>query len=343
MNFKNTPKGLIKFHQYNFNNKTALEEQIDESVKYCQGKNNLINLHFTVNPAFLKEFKRQVDSYITVHYGHNEFNFNVSYSVQDTATDTIAVTMDNEPYIDENGDYLFRAGGHGALISNLNKIDSDIIFIKNIDNVCHQGQVHTTIRYKQILGGKLLEIQERIFAFLNELETSETISSELITFADTVFQKDVTSSSIQEAKEFLNRPIRICGMISNQGDAGGGPFWVATKNGVNLQIVESAQIDKENKQQKQILENSTHFNPVDIVCGVKNYKGQKFDLEQYVDHDAYFITEKSVNGHDIKALELPGLWNGGMADWLTIFVEVPFTTFNPVKTVTDLLSPMHVG
>lgn len=346
LNYKNTPKGLIKFHQYDIDNKTAIEEQIDESVHYCAGEENIINLHFTVNPNFIDAFKAHTNEYIQNNYLDTIYKFDISFSVQKSSTDTIAVTNNNTPYKNEDGDFLFRAGGHGALIENLNDLNSDIIFIKNIDNISHQNHIEETIKYKQILAGKLLKLQEKIFHYLSLLSQNST-SIDLNEIAD--FLSENFFLKIQKEnrnKEYLfnllNRPIRICGMIKNQGDPGGGPFWVKNKdNTSSLQIVEAQQINQKNLEQQEILFNATHFNPVDIVCGVKDFEGNKFDLTKYVDKQAIFISNKTVNGRPIKALELPGLWNGAMHNWLSVFVEVPIDTFTPVKTVTDLLSPMH--
>ncbi|NIJ46216.1 hypothetical protein FHR24_002700 [Wenyingzhuangia heitensis] len=346
LNYQNTPKGLIKFHQYDIDNKTALEEQIDESLHYCISKDQTVNIHFTVSPNFIDAFKQATKDYIETNYDNSNITFNITFSIQKANTDTIAVNYDNTPFKDENGNYVFRAGGHGALIENLNDLDADLVFIKNIDNVSHQNHMEETIKYKQILAGKLLSLQDQIHNYLKHLkEDSENLNLQQIQFF--LIENFFINIPEQECTKenlyiLLNRPIRVCGMIKNQGDAGGGPFWVKNNEGeATLQIIEGAQIDKENKEQLEIFHQSTHFNPVDIVCGIKDFEGNKFDLTKFIDHDAVFVTDKSVNGKPVKGLELPGLWNGGMAEWLTIFVEVPIETFNPVKTVTDLLSPMH--
>lgn len=346
LNYQNTPKGLIRFHQYDIDNKSALEEQIDESVHYCVSKDQTVNIHFTVSPNYLKKFESSVKEYIESNYIDSGITFNISFSIQKSNTDTIAVNYDNTPFKDDNGNYVFRAGGHGALIENLNDLDADIVFIKNIDNVSHQNHMEETIKYKQILGGKLLSLQAKIHEFLKLIKdkSPELNIQEIRFFLIENFFINLSDEDCNEEYLFnlLNRPIRVCGMIKNQGDAGGGPFWIK-KNCTEstLQIIEGAQIDKNNKEQLEILYQSTHFNPVDIVCSIKNFEGDKFDLTQFVDHDAVFVTDKSIGGRPVKGLELPGLWNGGMADWLSVFVEVPIETFNPVKTVTDLLSPMH--
>ncbi|NJB82427.1 DUF4301 family protein [Wenyingzhuangia aestuarii] len=346
LNYQSTPKGLIKFHQYDIDNKTALEEQIDESTHYCISKNQTVNIHFTVSPNFKEDFKKSVEDYLETNYDNSNLNFNISFSVQKANTDTIAVNYDNTPFKDDHGNYVFRAGGHGALIENLNDLDADIVFIKNIDNVSHQNHMEETIKYKQILAGKLLTLQEQIHQYLKDIKenSNELNLQEIQFFLIENFFINIPDDKCTKEHLFtlLNRPIRVCGMIKNQGDAGGGPFWIKKSDEeTSLQIIEGAQIDKTNKAQLDIFHQSTHFNPVDIVCAVRDFEGTKFDLTKFVDHDAVFVTDKSVNGKPVKGLELPGLWNGGMADWLTIFVEVPIETFNPVKTVTDLLSPMH--
>ncbi|MDO6737312.1 DUF4301 family protein [Wenyingzhuangia sp. 2_MG-2023] len=345
LNYQKTPKGLIKFHQYDIDNKSALEEQIDEGFYYAICKNQTVNIHFTVSPDFVKKFQKKAQDYIKNNYSDSGVTFNISYSIQKPSTDTIALNYDNTPFKDENGNYLFRAGGHGALIENLNELDADVIFIKNIDNVSHQNHMEETIKYKQVLAGKLLFLQEKIFHYLTLLKSnSKNLDVQEVRYfiMENFFISFDDSCDTDCLIDFLNRPIRVCGMIKNQGDAGGGPFWISnTEGGVSLQIIESAQVDKTNKEQLGVMHQATHFNPVDIVCSVRDFEGNKFDLTKYVNHDAVFITDKTVNGIKVKGLELPGLWNGAMHDWLSVFVEVPIETFNPVKTVTDLLSPMH--
>jgi hypothetical protein len=279
--------------------------------------------------------------------------FHVSYSYQKPATDTIAVTMENELFRNSDGSLLFRPGGHGALIENLNEQDADIIFIKNIDNVVVDDVVDQVAKSKMVLSGLLLKLQEKTFAYAAFLDTDEAtlekvkeIKSFLEDHLNVRFVSNFDSFTIAQqleiVKDKINRPIRICGMVKNEGEPGGGPFWIKDKSDhISLQIIESAQVDMSNDSQVAIFKNSTHFNPVDLVCGVKNYKGEKFNLLNFVDHKQGFITEKTKDGKNLKALELPGLWNGAMAFWNTIFVEVPLVTFNPVKTVNDLLKPTH--
>ena len=274
----------------------------------------------------------------------------MSYSYQNKSTDSIAVDLDDKLLRDANGALVFRPGGHGALIQNLNDLDADIIFVKNIDNVIHNHSDRIAL-YKNALAGILLELQQQIFTYLHLIESKELTEKEIeaiCSFMNLKLNIKVALSSLplseklQYLKTTLNRPIRVCGMVKNEGEPGGGPFWVLDKNGtVSLQIVESSQVDLNNKDQKNILNASTHFNPVDLVCGVKNYRNEKFNLVQFVDTNAGFIVEKNIFGKNIKSYELPGLWNGAMANWISIFVEVPLVTFNPVKTVNDLLKPGH--
>jgi hypothetical protein len=247
---------------------------------------------------------------------------------------------------------VFRPGGHGALIENLNNLDADIIFIKNIDNII-QNNVEKTALYKKGLAGVLIELQQQTFTYLREIETQKVehenideiilfLKEKLNTKISDDFHAFSFENKLSKIKEALNRPIRVCGMVKNEGEPGGGPFWVRDEKGnLSLQIVESSQVDLTNTHQHKILDSATHFNPVDLVCGIKNYKNEKFDLTQFVDHNTGFIVEKTILDKKIKAYELPGLWNGAMAKWLTVFVQVPLLTFNPVKTVNDLLKPAH--
>lgn len=353
LNFSALPKGLIPFHKYKDHNASAFEEHLFEAALYVESKGEA-NLHFTIsekhNHKFDEEFKRIEE----IVERKTNTKFNISFSYQKEKTDTIAVTPKNKPFRDNDGKLLFRPSGHGALIENLNEIDSDIVFVKNIDNVVIFKYEEEVAKYKKILAGLLLEIQEQAFAYsklLNEkanisenelIEIAEFLSNKMNVSISEEFEKYALKYQIEYLQEKLDRPIRVCGMVKNEGEPGGGPFWVKSENGnISLQIVESAQIDKKNKSQKSILKNATHFNPVDLVCGVKNYKGEKYDLTKYVDPKTAFITMKTKTGKELKALELPGLWNGAMANWNTIFVEVPLITFNPVKTVNDLLKSAH--
>lgn len=349
--FANKPKGILPFHKYKTHIATPVEEHLRECAQYSSA-NNSSDLHFTVSESHQKHFEDIVDlikSKIEIESG---VTINVSYSYQNKSTDTLAVTMKNKPFRDENGQLVFRPGGHGALIENLNNLEADIIFIKNIDNVI-QNNIEKIALYKKGLAGILIEIQQRVFSYLNALD-SVAIEAELldeivlffkeklnITMRDDFYSKNLETKII-ELQTILNRPIRVCGMVKNEGEPGGGPFWVRdNQGGVSLQIVESSQVDLEDDNQKSILNAATHFNPVDLVCGIKNYKKEKFELTDFVDYNSGFIVEKNVAGKNIKGYELPGLWNGAMANWLTVFVQVPLITFNPVKTVNDLLKPAH--
>jgi hypothetical protein len=342
LNFAQKPKGILPFHLSNSKIVTPIEENIVEASFY-QKDDVKTKIHFTINEEFQNEFEA-----IT-----NQFEgFEVGFSYQDSNSDTIAVNLDNSLFRLEDNSLFFRPGGHGALIDNLNQLDSDFIFLKNIDNVS-QNNRSVISDYKKVLGAFIIKTQKRVFEYLNNLETkepSEIDFEELIFFTENElsfplpedFKHFKKSYKIEYLKKVLNRPIRVCGMVKNEGEPGGGPFWVQDEKGrQTLQIVESSQIDAFSEAQNSIAKSATHFNPVDIVCAVYNYKGQKFNLLDFIDHNAAFIDEKTKNGKPIKAFELPGLWNGAMAKWTTIFVEVPLETFNPVKTVNDLLKPAH--
>lgn len=331
------PKGLLPFHSSGDKTRTAAEEHLIEGAGYAM-KNNKVQLHFTVSLEHIKSFKK----HLKAASEKQSADFKITYSTQNPETDTIAADLTNEPFKDENGELVFRPAGHGALLENLNQLDADIIFIKNIDNVVPDRLKSETIKYKKVLAGVLLDYQRKIFELLERNKNGENVSREGKILLEEVGLKGEFST--HEVIDQLNRPIRVCGMVQNQGEPGGGPFWVHSNKGQEtLQIVESAQINLRDTEQETIFKHSTHFNPVDLVCGVKNYKGEKFDLMKYRDENTGFISQKSYKGQAIKALELPGLWNGGMADWNTLFVEVPLITFNPVKTVNDLLKPAHQG
>ncbi|KJD35245.1 NAD metabolism ATPase/kinase [Tamlana sedimentorum] len=352
LNYSFLPKGLLPFHKYEAGAKTPFQEHLMESKIYASS-NGKANLHFTVSEKHHEYFKAEFEAVKTALEAETGISFNVTYSYQNQATETLALTTKNEIFRKEDGSILFRPAGHGALLENLNELDSDIIFIKNIDNIVVLEMNKDISNYKKVLAAVLLEAQEQGFAYLNDLdseaideakllEIAAFIKSKLNVVLDDDFDDFSKAEKVTYLKDRLNRPIRVCGMVKNEGEPGGGPFWVKDKDGnTSLQVVEFAQIDEKNSQQNDIVQNATHFNPTDLVCGVKNYKGEKFDLMQYVDPEAAFITMKTQNGIDIQALELPGLWNGSMAYWNSIFVEVPVETFNPVKTVNDLLKPVH--
>lgn len=345
------PKGLLKFHNYSDRSRTPLEEHLVEGAKYANA-GGLVKIHFTVSPEHRDKFEKLVVEALPGYQSKFGVKYFVSFSEQKSSTDTIAVNLNNTPFREKDNSLLFRPAGHGALLDNLGQLDADVIFIKNIDNVVPDHIKEETITYKKALAGIVLKCQKRIFDYLNQLtnSTEETLLEEL----DTFFREELcvvppTDYKNWEAAEKrayyltkLDRPLRACGMVKNQGEPGGGPFWAENADGSSsLQIVESAQVDVDNTAQNSIFKNSTHFNPVDLVCAVKNNAGELYDLKAFRDPLTGFITGKSKDGKELKAQELPGLWNGAMADWNTLFVEVPLITFNPVKTVNDLLREQH--
>ena len=349
--FANKPKGILPFHKYDTHTTTPVEEHLLECTHYSSA-NNSSNLHFTISESHQKHFEKIIDAIKSKIEKKSNVSINVSYSYQNKSTDALAVTMKNKPFRDENRQLVFRPGGHGALIENLNNLDADIVFIKNIDNVI-QNNLEKISLYKKGLAGILLEIQQQVFSYLQALDSATMepkFMDEIVLFLKDNLNISMTDgfysacleNKIFELQTVLNRPLRVCGMVKNEGEPGGGPFWVQdNQGGSSLQIVESSQVDLDNDNQKAILNAATHFNPVDLVCGIKNYKKEKLDLTQFVDYNSGFIVEKNVAGKNIKGYELPGLWNGAMANWLTVFVQVPLITFNPVKTVNDLLKPAH--
>lgn len=351
LNYGNLPKGLLKFHRYQENTRTPVEEHMVEGALYAMDSAGKIFLHFTVSPEHESAFEIHVEDSMPVYSKMYKAAYDVHFSQQKPYTDTLAVDPENKPFITDEGEILFRPGGHGALIENLNDLDADIIFIKNIDNVVPDRMKDLTVKYKKALAGILMEYQERIFYYLRILQEVKTLSPSFIEEIASFLKNELCVELAPgeehiDAREYfmkkLNRPIRVCGMVKNEGEPGGGPFWCKNPDGtISLQIVESAQVDTGKKDQAHILGGSTHFNPVDLVCGVRDYKGEKYDLVKFIDPQTGFISGKSMNGRDLKALELPGLWNGSMSDWNTVFVEVPIGTFNPVKVVNDLLREQH--
>lgn len=346
LSFSCKPKGVLPFHTNNGKPCTPVEQHIHETFNYA-ASNNEARLHFTVSVEHQTMFE-QIIEFCDKHESHELL---VNFSYQEKSTDTIALDSNNQPLRDDNNKLHMRPSGHGALISNLNTLESDIIFIKNIDNVALKNSEEVSL-YKKALAGLLVEYQSEIFSYLNNFENNEVDAQLLqhtISFAkeelNIQFSSDFHSSKIDDQKqklaEVLNRPIRVCGMVKNEGEPGGGPFWIDDNGKVVLQIIETTQIDLENPSQAEILNASTHFNPVDLVCGIKNFMNEKFNLLDFVDHSSGFVVQKNVDGVAIKAYELPGLWNGAMANWITVFVEVPQSTFNPVKTVNDLFKPAH--
>ena len=355
LNYGKKPKGVLKFHRYNGFERTPMEEHLLEAAMYGKSSKNKSYIHFTVSKEHESLFNEVLESSKSEMEQKYDTNYEVSFSNQKPSTDTIAATPENEPFRLDNGEILFRPGGHGALIQNLNDLNHDIIFVKNIDNVVPEHLVADTVLYKKLLTGILIEYRDQVFKILNKLDNFSTLESGIsdgLEFIGSVLKREVTHLNIlkdsnrqeraNRIKEILNRPIRVAGMVKNEGEPGGGPFWVKSATGtISLQVVESSQIDLQDSEKKSIVDQSTHFNPVDLICSIKDYQGNKFNLLDFVDPVTGFISEKSMGGKTLKALELPGLWNGAMAHWLTFFVEVPVTTFNPVKTVFDLLRPQH--
>ncbi len=352
LNYGKLPKGLLQFHTYTDSVRTPLEEHLVEGALYAAGKDGNVNAHFTVSPEHRRLFEELVDAKKGEYEMQFGVKYNISFSEQKSSTDTVAATPDNDPFRDEDGTIVFRPGGHGALIENLNELDADIIFIKNIDNVVPDRLKDPTVRFKKVIAGVLVELQKEAFGYIDLLDSGRYTHQQLEQIIR--FLRDKLNNYNPELKYLedtelaiylrkkLNRPMRVCGMVKNVGEPGGGPFLAYNQDGtISLQILESSQIDKNNGEYVKMFNSGTHFNPVDLVCGVKDYQGNHFDLTKYVDVQTGFISSKSKNGKELKALELPGLWNGAMSDWNTVFVEVPLETFNPVKTVNDLLRDQH--
>jgi hypothetical protein len=352
LNYASLPKGCIYFHSYPEGSRTAFEEHLIEAMNYSSGKEKVVKAHFTISPEHEIETKKLFDSLIK-KYKNQGWRFDVSFSFQSPSTDTVSVTLDNKPFRDENGKIVFRPGGHGALLKNLSDLKADIVSIKNIDNIVPDHLRGETYNYKKILSGYLISLQEKVFNFLQKFDSEKDnglLVNEAIELIKAEFNIDFSdklkTKTLPEKKKYLfnylNRPIRICGMVKKEDHPGGSPFWVEGENGeITKQIVETAQVDLSIENQLKIFDKATHFNPVDLVCGLKDYKGNHFNLEKFSNPETGLITTKSKDGKELKALELPGLWNGGMYYWLTVFVEVPKITFNPVKEVNDLLKPEH--
>lgn len=346
LNYDDQLKGLVVFHSRGSELYTAFDEHLHEAIAYGKQGDGRCRIHFTLAPQHFERVSVYFDEKLKQFaYDHVE----LSFSSQNPSTDTLALTKDNEPFRDKSGALVFRPSGHGALIHNLQQLDADIVFIKNIDNVTAQSALADTVFYKQILGGVLYDLRSRIFDFLNRLDTDEAALEEALEFIQTWFQPGLPigmtqQQMLQYAQLRLDRPLRVCGMVRNEGEPGGGPFWVRIQGGyISKQIVERSQVDVADPQQAKILSSSTHFNPVDLVCSIKSRSGENYHLDEFVDYTSGFVTEKFQQGSVLKALEWPGLWNGAMALWNTVFVEVPVSTFNPVKTVNDLLRPGHQG
>ena len=354
LNYGFLPKGLLDFHLYSDISRTPAEEHLVEGALYGTDTKGIVRIHFTVSPEHLSFFKKKCEDAAAEFEKRYKVHYEISFSEQKSSTDTIAVDENNEPFRTVAGKLFFRPGGHGALLENLNDLRADLIFVKNIDNVVPDRLKDETIKYKKALAGLLLEFQEKIFGYLILLEQPgkilDTQLDEMLSFLEKELctlpagNAHLTNnpSKIKYLISKLNRPIRVCGMVKNEGEPGGGPFWaIQPDRTTTLQVVESSQIDLKNPEQAAIVSTASHFNPVDLVCGVRNYKGEKFHLPDFRDPETGFISNKSKDGKPLKAQELPGLWNGAMSDWITIFVEVPPITFNPVKTVNDLLRAEH--
>ena len=351
LNYGQLPKGMLLFHKYAEGPRTPMEEHLVEAALYA-ASNGEANIHFTVSHEHMPFFQKKVADKADFYAKKYGVKYDISFSEQKPSTDTIAANPDNTPFRNADGSLLFRPGGHGALIENLNEIDADVIFIKNIDNVVPDRLKGDTVTYKQVIAGVLVTLQQKAFEYLRLLDAgtyNHDKLEEMIRFV----QQDLCCrkadiKNLEDAdlviylREKLNRPMRVCGVVKNVGEPGGGPFLTYNQDGtVSLQILESSQIDKNNAEYMEMFTKGTHFNPVDLVCAVKDYKGQPFNLPDFVDRTTGFISSKSKNGKELKALELPGLWNGAMSNWNTVFVEVPLATFNPVKTVNDLLREQH--
>ncbi len=354
LDYGNLPKGLLQFHSYPDGTRTPAEEHLVEGAKYANAGGK-VKIHFTVSPEHRSRFTDLIEAVKKKYEARFGIVYDISFSEQKPATDTISVNLDNSPFRNTDGGLLFRPAGHGALLANLNDQDADVVFLKNIDNVVPEKISETTYTYKKVLAALMLQVRQQLFDFQTRIQNNESTSvlvADLETFFTTTlytlppvgFEGLTGDEKLVYFKQKLDRPVRACGMVKNVGEPGGGPFWAVNADGTtSLQVVESAQVDMSDAAQKILFEQATHFNPVDVVCSLRGYGGKKFDLMQYRDMNTGFVTQKSKDGKDLKAQELPGLWNGSMADWNTIFVEVPLSTFNPVKTVNDLLRAEHQG
>jgi hypothetical protein len=353
LSYGQSPKATIVFHKYDDEVRTSFEEHLVEAAKYCLNDKKEVRLHFTISGNHQEKFSELLKKVKVKYEERFSCTYEIEFSEQKSSTDTVAVYLDNSLVRDNEGNIVFRPAGHGALIENLNEINADIVFIKNIDNVIHDKYKDITYKYKKVLAGILVSVKKKIDSYLNILSKQnfeKSLFEEIKGFCkNNLFLELKDLSSFKDVEDYrdyllsiLNRPIRVCGMVKNEGQPGGGPFWIRRENvELSLQIVESAQVDMRDENQKEIFNNSTHFNPVDLVCLVKNFKGEKFELTDFVDYNTGFITEKSQQAHKIKVQELPGLWNGSMANWISIFVQVPLETFTPVKTINNLLDKGH--
>ena len=345
LNYGQLPKGMLLFHKYPEGSRTPMEEHLVEGALYA-ASNGEAHVHFTVSHDHLAFFKAKVAEKADGFAQKYGIKYDITFSEQKPSTDTVAANPDNTPFREADGSLLFRPGGHGALIENLNEIEADVIFIKNIDNVVPDRLKPETVEWKQVIAGVLVSLQKQAFEYLRKLDAgaNEAEIAEIAQFVEKCLCTNPKNQKVDAdyLRRKLNRPMRVCGVVKNVGEPGGGPFLTYNQDGtVSLQILESSQIDTNNAEYMKMFTQGTHFNPVDLVCAVKDYKGNAFNLPDFVDKTTGFISSKSKSGKELKALELPGLWNGAMSDWSTIFVEVPLGTFNPVKTVNDLLRDQH--
>lgn len=353
LNYAFLPKALLAFHNYDDGPRCAMEEHLVEAASYARNRGDVSKIHFTVSPEHIVKFNEKINEVRAKYETAFHTRMDIHHSIQKSSTDTLAVDEENRPFRNPDGTLLFRPAGHGALLANLNELDADIIFIKNIDNIVPDRLKPTTFEYKKLIGGYLLAVREKIFGFLKEAgsgnitaegirEMTDFVTSQNLVSLPHGFEKMAAETQCSILSGELNRPIRVCGMVRNAGEPGGGPFWVSDPEGrPSLQIVESSQVNMQDEGQKAIFCSSTHFNPVDLVCCTIDYQGNPFILQDFVDESTGFISLKSSGGRTVKALELPGLWNGSMAGWITLFVEIPLITFNPVKTINDLLRDEH--
>jgi hypothetical protein len=345
------PKGVLKFHRYADEVRTAIAEHLVEAQEYMRDYDDICSLVVTISPEHRELFEQALAEVKPVYEKKYGVKYDITFTYQDKATDTIAVDPDNNPFRLDDGSLLFRPAGHGALIHNLNKVDAELVSIKNIDNVAHEKLLPVTALYKRVLMGEALRLRDRIFHYIRQINAapSEELCDDIEKFLDCVLcvklpHADSLEARVAQIRAKLNRPIRVCGMVRNEGEPGGGPYIVEGKDGsTSLQILESVQINKADPAAAGAMAKATHFNPVDLVCILRDCRGNRFDLLKHVDPEAGFMSSKSYQGRELKALEMPGLWNGAMSDWNTLFVEVPLETFNPVKVVLDLLRPAHQG
>ena len=343
------PKGVLKFHRYADEVRTAIAEHLVEAQEYMRDYDDICSLVVTISPEHRELFEQALAEVKPAYEKKYGVKYNITFTYQDKATDTIAVDPDNNPFRLDDGSLLFRPAGHGALIHNLNQVDAELVSIKNIDNVAHEKLLPVTSLYKRVLMGEALRLRDRIFRYIRQInaEPSEELCEKIEKFLDCVLcvklpHADSLEARVAQIRAKLNRPIRVCGMVRNEGEPGGGPYIVEGKDGsTSLQILESVQINKADPAAAGAMAQATHFNPVDLVCILRDCRGKRFDLLKHVDPEAGFMSSKSYQGRELKALEMPGLWNGAMSDWNTLFVEVPLETFNPVKVVLDLLRPAH--